>query len=310
MKFIVYGAGAIGAYFGGRLVEAKQDVTFFVRQRRAEQLSAHGLRLESPEGAFTAHVQVATTVEEVQQADVILVAVKGYHLKEALPQIIQLAKQTNAYVLPLLNGIEHVTHLQQALGEEQVLGGFASIIATLNEQGHVLHTSGSSAIQIGTLHPSQRNVIEAIGALQPHVHTNIIVNENIRKGMWSKYMFITAFSGITAATQQPAQAIIEQPATEATAKQIVYEMGQIARLEGVAFSDEEIEKEASRLVKFKPHMTSSMHQDLRKGLPIEVEHLHGGALRIAHNHDIKLPTIATIYGILKPYEHGQLTTSR
>lgn len=48
-----------------------------------------------------------------------------------------------------------------------------------------------------------------------------------------------------------------------------------------------------------------MHQDMRKGLPIEVEHLHGGALRLAAKYQVEVPVIETIYGILKPYENGK-----
>ena len=306
MRFIMYGAGAIGAYFGGRLVEAEQDVTFFVREKRAAQL-ANGLVIESPEGDVEASVNIATAVEHVPAADVVIVAVKGYHFLEALPQIVEIAERTGAYVLPLLNGIEHVTHLQQQLGVEKVLGGFASIIATLNEDGHVIHSSKSSNIQFGALAEGQQEIIAQLASLDEQLRTNFVANENILKGMWKKYMLITAFSGITSSTQQPASAL-QHAATLQVAQTIVREVAQLAALEGVVISAEEVEKEASRLAKFGHAQTSSMHQDLRKGLPLEVEHLHGGALRIAQKHGIAVPTIATVYGILQPYAAGKLHT--
>lgn len=304
MKFIVYGAGAIGAYFGGRLVEAEQDVTFFVREKRAAQL-ASGLVIESPEGNVNTYVNVATTLEQTTTADVLIVAVKGYHFTEALPQIVAIAKKTGAYVLPLLNGIEHVIHLQEQLGKEKVLGGFASIIATLNEQGHVVHASKSSNIQFGALHDTQQSIVHALANLDETLKTSFIVNSDILKGMWKKYMLITAFSGITTTTQQPASAM-QHEATLHVAQTIVREMASIAALEGVQIVEGEVEKEASRLEKFSGTQTSSMHQDMRKGLPLEVEHLHGAALRIAKKHRVSVPTIATIYGILQPHAAGQL----
>jgi 2-dehydropantoate 2-reductase len=45
MRILVVGAGALGGYFGGRLLEAKRDVTFLVRPRRAAQLASAGLRI-------------------------------------------------------------------------------------------------------------------------------------------------------------------------------------------------------------------------------------------------------------------------
>lgn len=305
MNIIVYGAGAIGAYFGGRFAEAGANVTFFVRERRATQL-ANGLTIESPEGNVHMPVQVATSVDDVTTANVIIVAVKGYHFTDALPQIVELANKTNAYVLPLLNGIEHVALLQQALGAHRVIGGFASIIATLNEQGHVIHSSKGSNIQIGALAAEQQPIVDELAAMSEHMHTDVVAQGDILKGMWKKYMLIAAFAGITSTTQQPASCM-QHEATLNVAKTIVREVAQLAQLEGVAFTEEEIEKEAARLEKFKGSMTSSMHQDMRKGLPLEVEHLHGGALRLAQKHGVTVPTIATVYGVLQPYVNGAPT---
>ena len=53
MRILVVGAGAIGGYFGGRLIEAGRDVTFLVRPRRAAELAASGLVVESTAGDFT-----------------------------------------------------------------------------------------------------------------------------------------------------------------------------------------------------------------------------------------------------------------
>ena len=77
-----------------------------------------------------------------------ILAVKGYHLDQAIMQVQTIVQQTGAFVLPLLNGVEHLETLQQTIGKEKVLGGFASIIATLNKQGYVEHTGASSAIKI------------------------------------------------------------------------------------------------------------------------------------------------------------------
>ncbi|MDR7075862.1 ketopantoate reductase [Neobacillus niacini] len=82
-------------------------------------------------------------------------------------------------------------------------------------------------------------------------------------------------------------------------------MGGISRREGIILTEQELEKVANTLLSFKKEATSSMHQDMRKGLLIEVEHLHGGALRLAAKYQVEVPVIETIYGILKPYENGK-----
>ena len=126
----------------------------------------------------------------------VILAVKGYHLDQAIPQVQTIVEQTGAFVLPLLNGVEHLETLQQAVGKENVLGGFASIIATLNKQGHVEHTSGGSSIKFGALHHEQTDICEQLESIHRLVKTNILREENILKHMWKKYIFITAFSEI------------------------------------------------------------------------------------------------------------------
>ena len=107
------------------------------------------MKINSPEGKFeTKDVTVYTVPEKVKDIDLVILAVKGYHLDQAILQVQTIVQQTGAFVLPLLNGVEHFERLQQAVGKEKVIGGLAAIIATLNEQGHVEHTSKSGYCQI------------------------------------------------------------------------------------------------------------------------------------------------------------------
>ena len=308
MNILVQGAGALGAYFGGRLLEAGHNVVFFVREKRSAQLKKEGLKITSPEGNFESNdVTVYTSPEDVQSIDLVILAVKGYHLDEAIPQVQAIVARTGACVLPLLNGMEHVERLQQAIGEEKVLGGFAAIIATLDEHGHVVHTSSSSVAKFGALHHEQRTICEQLEQINEQVKTNLVREDHILKHMWKKYILITAFSGITSAMQLPTGYIASSEATFNVVKKVVNEMNELAKLEGIHLTEQEVEKIANNVKSFKRTATSSMHQDMRKGLPIEVEHLQGGALRLATKHDACVPVIETLYGILKPYENGTPT---
>jgi 2-dehydropantoate 2-reductase len=185
------------------------------------------------------------------------------------------------------------------------MGGFASIIATLNEHGYVEHGSASSAIKFGALHNEQLEICEKLEEVHRQVKTNIVREENILKHMWKKYIFITAFSGITSAMQLPAGFIASNETTFAVARKVIYEMSMLAEKEGISLTAKEVEIMANRLKGFHKDATSSMHQDMRKGLPLEVEHLQGGALRLAAKHHVPVPVIETLYGVLKPYENGK-----
>lgn len=306
MEILVFGAGALGVYFGGRLLEVGQDVSYFVREKRAEQLKKEGLKISSPEGDFECmDIPIFTSLQQVQKADLLILAVKGYHLDAVIPQIQTIVEQTGAFVLPLLNGIEHMERLQRALGYEKVMGGLATIVATLNKEGHVEHTNANSILKYGALHNEQTQICTQLEEIQGQLKTSFIREEDILKHMWMKYAFITALSGITSSMQLPAGYIASNPATLHVAKKVVHEMGTLAEKEGIQLKDVEVEGIVKMLLGFKKEATSSMHQDLRKGLPIEIEHLHGGALRLAAKHQVTVPVIETLYGVLKPYESGR-----
>lgn len=307
MNILIQGAGALGTYFGGRMLEAGQNISFFVREGRAAQLKKEGLKIISPEGNFERNdITIYTSTEKIKNIDLVILTVKGYHLEQAIPQVQTIVQQTGAFVLPLLNGVEHLETLQETIGREKVIGGFASIIATLNEQGHVEHTSKSSIVKFGALHHEQTEICEQLEDIHHQVKTNILREENILKHMWKKYIFITSFSGITSAMRLPAGFIANTEASFVVAKKMILEMVTLAEKEGISLTKQEVESMINKLKGFPKEATSSMHQDMRKGLPIEVEHLHGGALRLAIKHHVNVPVIETLYGVLKPYENGKL----
>jgi len=306
MDILVFGAGALGGYFGGRLLEIGQNVSFLVREKRAEQLKKEGLKIFSPEGNFESKdLSIYTSPEQVEKADIIILSVKGYHLDAIIPQIQLIVERTGAFVLPLLNGIEHVERLQQAVGKEKVIGGLAAIVATLNKEGHVEHTNPNSLLRYGALHSEQTQICDEIEKIQHELKTRFRREKDILKQQWIKYSFITAFSGVTSAMQLPSGYITGTPATYNLAVKVIEEMSTLASKEGVQLTEDDVQGIVKMLKGFPKEATSSMHQDLKKGLPIEIEHLHGGALRLASKHEISLPVIETIYGILKPYENGR-----
>ncbi|GGF24896.1 2-dehydropantoate 2-reductase [Halobacillus andaensis] len=305
MKIVVLGAGALGAYYGARWQETGHEVINLVREGRADQLRTHGLTLHSKMGNYEVpNLTIAESPEEIQEADLVFLSVKGYHLRGTIPWLKELV-QKGAKVLPVLNGVEHLPILQKELGEEAVIGGLAYIIATLDENGHVQHTSTFHDLVFGPLHPSQQQICEEIGIACNQANMDGKQSANILEEIWNKYMFITAFSGITTATNLPIGDVRQYPETFIISKKILQEMKTLANAHHIQLTDEQVENAFEKLNGFDHEMTSSMHQDRRKGLPLEVEHLHGGALRLAEEHELPLPYIQTIHAMIKPFESYQ-----
>ncbi|MES1041271.1 ketopantoate reductase family protein [Peribacillus simplex] len=303
MNIVIIGAGALGSYFGGRLQQAGQDVRYLVRKNRAKQLKENGICITSPHGNYQFNdLHITENVNDIEKVDLVILAVKGQHLQGTLTDL-QVLVEKGAKVLPLLNGLEHVSILQDKLGEEAVLGGSAFIIATLDEKGHVIHSNENHDLIYGPLHPSQKKICDEFGQAAGSAIMKASRTENILIRMWIKYMFITAFSGVTTASNLPIGTIRRFPETNGLLEKVLVEMKELANAYDVGITAENIAQALENMAGLPDESTSSMHQDRRKGLTLEVEHLQGGALRLADKAGLRLPVIGTLYALIKPFEN-------
>ncbi|MFD2044306.1 ketopantoate reductase family protein [Ornithinibacillus salinisoli] len=302
MKIVVIGAGALGAYFGARFEEAGADVTFLVRENRAKQIQDNGVTINSATGNYTFNdPKIVTDVAEIDSVDLVFLSVKGYHLEGTLESLKELKKK-GAHVLPVLNGIEHISILQAELGKDFVIGGLSFIMATLNDHGHVEHNSNFHQLVFGALEPTQTIICNQLEELTSNANIDVVNSKDILHELWKKYMFINAFSGITTATNLAIGPVRSNPATFRIAEMILQEMKYISNAYHVHVTDKDIEVAKSQLMNIPEEGTSSMHQDRRKGLVLELEHLHGGAVRLAKAKGIDVPYLEAVYGMIKPFE--------
>ncbi|WP_313888875.1 2-dehydropantoate 2-reductase [Peribacillus sp. TH24] len=303
LNIVIIGAGALGSYFGGRLQQAGQHVQYLVRKKRAQQLKENGLKITSPHGNYDFNeLHIIEDVKKIEQVDLVILAVKGQHLQGTIPDL-KLLVEKGAKILPLLNGIEHISILQDELSEAAVIGGSAFIIATLNEKGHVIHSNKNHDLIFGPLHPSQTKICDEFEQAVSSAIMGASRTENILIRMWIKYMFITAFSGVTTASNLPIGTIRRFPETNRLLEHVLIEMKKLANAYNVGITEQNVAQALENMADLPDESTSSMHQDLRKGQTLEVEHLQGGALRLAEKVNLKLPVIETLYGLIKPFEN-------
>ncbi|SDR04785.1 ketopantoate reductase family protein [Virgibacillus salinus] len=302
MHIVVLGAGALGGYFGSRWEEAGADVTYLVREKRAKQLHEQGMKVNSTQGNYSvSDLRVVTDVHNIENPGLVFVSVKGYHLTGTLEDLKVLVDK-GAFVLPVLNGIEHISVLQDYLGEESVIGGLSFIVATLNDDGHVEHSSEFHKLVFGPLNPKQSDICQQLRELSSKAKLETIYSDSILQELWKKYLFINAFSGITTATDLPIGPVRDNKDTLKVAELILNEMQQLANSYNIEITDEDVAGAKSNLQNFGYDATSSMHQDRRKGQTLELDHLHGGALRLAEAKGLKLPFTEAVHGIIKPFE--------
>lgn len=199
MKILVLGAGAIGGYFGARLMQAGADVTFLVRERRASQLAARGLVVQSPHGDFTLPPKWLLAKDLDQQYDLVLLACKAYDLDSAIDAI-RPAMGPDSHVLPLLNGLSHLDRLAETFGAARVIGGCCAIPGTLGPEGEVIQMNPVHRIVYGALpgtSPGARTKLEELHALFGKTSVSAALADDMMLEMWEKFVGLATMATMT-----------------------------------------------------------------------------------------------------------------
>lgn len=315
MKIGVMGAGAVGGYFGGLLAKSGVDVRFLVRPARAAQLKKEGFAVRSVHGDFSIDPVVTTSIADMEDVDVLLLAVKNYHLSDALPDLIALT-QKGVVLLPLLNGVKHMDLLKSVIDPGHLLGGSCYIEVTLDGRGHIVQTSDIRDLVFGPLKEAlsvRKDLPDLLMRLQD-VFTNAglpgLLHQEIMREMWKKYVFLCAFSGVTASTRAPIGVTASTPATRRLYQGLVEELLAVAKARDIGLAEHMADVMMKRLEQIDPAMTSSLHRDLEKGLPLEIDSLQGALIEMASESGISTPWHQGVYAVLAPYRGGALSAKK
>jgi 2-dehydropantoate 2-reductase len=303
MRILVVGAGAVGGYFGGRLLQAGRDVTFLVRPRRAAELAKHGLTIRSRLGDF--HRPAPPTVLQEALAepfDLVLLSCKAYDLDGAMASFAKAVGPATA-ILPLLNGMRHIDQLAERFGAERVLGGQCAISATLDAIGAVVHLNDWHALSFGELDGSRSQQIETIAPALLNAGFDARLSGEIRQEMWEKWVFIATAAGITCLMRATVGDYVAAGAADLATK-LLTECASIAAAQGFPLRDPALERGRATMTAVGSPLKASMLRDIEDGKPVEGDQILGDLLRRAAKPDDRsLLRIATLH--VKAYEAGR-----
>jgi 2-dehydropantoate 2-reductase len=302
MRILVVGAGAVGGYFGGRLLEKGEDVTFLIREGRKKQLEESGLAIESVHGNVVLTPKIILSGEEAGSFDVILLSTKAYHLEGAIESFRQYVSK-DTMILPLLNGIVHITKLVDEFGEDRVIGGLCFIETTLDQEGKVIQSSSKHDIVFGELSGERSERILKIETAFSETKTGYRLSENIKKDLWQKYLFIATMSGITTLMRAPIGPIRENASGRATISQLLKEIVAVMKRQDAPLTDDIEIQQMNQIDMLGFSMKASMQRDMEKSQLVEADHLHGYLLDIARREGLAVPVLEAIYANLKIYEN-------
>jgi 2-dehydropantoate 2-reductase len=301
MKILVLGAGGIGGYFGGRLAQAGEDVTFLVRPKRREQIAREGLVIESPLGSAKFPVKTVLAEELKPGYDLVIFTCKAYDLDSAMDAIAP-AMDGKCAVLPQLNGMAHLERLDQRFGRSQVMGGVAQINATLRSDGAVVHMDKLGRIVFGERDKKPSARAQALGEAFAKTNVDWKISPDIVQEMWEKVVFLAALAAATCLFRGNVGEIVAAPGGKEAMERVLASNVAIATAEGYPPRAAAVEFARNRLTDSEGTWSASMMRDLEAGGRVEGDHIVGWMLERARKHGIEDTILALAYTNLKTYE--------
>jgi 2-dehydropantoate 2-reductase len=307
VRILVLGAGGIGGYFGGRLLQAGRDVTFLVRARRAAQLRKTGLVIRSPAGDAQLPNPPMVLADRVQEPfDLILLSCKAYDL-EAAVRAIGPAVGPNTKILPLLNGMRHLEVLEAQFGKDAVLGGQCFISVALDAEGHVVHFNPSHTITFGERGGAPTHVGESIRDVLCGAGFDVLLSSAIVQEMWEKWIFIASMAGLTCLMRASIGDVMVA-AGPGIATALYAECAEVARSAGFAPSPTAVQRTEAFLTNRESELMASMLRDIERGAQTEGEHILGDLVRRRVGSAPAVSLLALAYAHVKAYETRRART--
>ncbi len=302
MKIAVVGVGGVGGYFGGRLANAGIDVTFIARGATLEALRSRGLRVESIQGDFElGRVSATHDPSSVGPVDAILMAVKTWQLPEAAASLGPMIGPRTA-VVPLENGIEAPDILSSIVSPSSVLGGLCAIVSFIVEPGWIRHPAFDPIVMFGELdnHPSER--VRALQEAFLKAGVKAEVPPDIRRSMWTKFLFITPMSAVGAITRVPVGVWRSVAEVREVVDEALREIVALAAARGTDLGADALAKTWERYDALAAASTASMQRDVMEGRPSELEAQLGAVVRLGREVGVATPVAEILYRCLLPQE--------
>ncbi|GGV36632.1 ketopantoate reductase family protein [Streptomyces spectabilis] len=274
----VLGPGGIGGLLAALLSRAGHRVICVAAEETARTLRRDGIRVHSAQfGDFTAAVEADMLLRE--PVDLCLVTVKQTALDAALDRVPPHLLD-EGYVLPLLNGVEHLDTLRKHFGAERVTPAVIRVESTRTAPGVIEHGSPFLEIDLAVRH--EPHVPLAALLTSAGADTRVVPDENAV--LWAKLAFLAPFALLTTRYGLPIGDI--RSARRAELEALVEETTAVSRACGAPTDATGI---LARYDAFPPGSKSSMQRDAEAGRPLELDAIGGALLRAADRHGIPIP---------------------
>jgi 2-dehydropantoate 2-reductase len=304
--------GAVGGYFGGRLVESGANVTFLVRPERARLLARHGLVIKSPSGDARIEVKTIAAGESAAPFDIVLLACKSFDLESAEDAIAPHI-DGGAVVLPLLNGMAHVEHLGARFGHGRVAGAVCQCSTTVNAAGEIEQLNPIARLVFGRFeeqpNPHEINpLLDALLAVTAKAKFSSTRQDPIDRSLWEKWLMLAALAGMTTLMRASVGEIMATKEGAELMAEFLEETIAVATEADYPPAPDYLASVRKLLFEQGSRFTSSMLRDMEAGRPIEGDHIIGDMYRRAHEMGLDAQLLRVAQCHLQAYEARRART--
>lgn len=306
MKIAVMGSGGVGGFYGGRLAHIGCDVTFVARGAHLEALRSNGLTIENASQGDIHVPRVKATDDPawIGPVDLVLIAVKLWDTEAAARAVRPIVGPRTA-VLSLQNGVIKDDILRGELGRSNVMGGVAYVATTIARPGVIRQTGTLQRLIFGEYDGGRSERAKALLAALLEAGIQAELSDDIRRTLWEKYVFLVGLSGSTSTMRTPIGPIRQNPQTRAFLLELMKETVAVGRALGVNLPEDYAAQRLAFADSVSPDMTSSLHHDLDRGNPLEVEWLSGGVVKLGEKAGMAAPMNRAVWDILALHANGK-----
>ena len=281
MEHAVLGAGAVGGLVGTALASIGEAVTVLVRPERLPDYPAN-LSAERPSGTITAPAKVSATL--ANPVDVLWIATKTYQLETALGSVQSLPR----YVVPLLNGVDHVEVLRERFGRNRVLPATIAVEAERIAPGRFVQRSPFVNLNLAS---SGEQVLGAIVARLRGLEFTCKFIPNEHTLLWSKLCFLGPLALVTSASGLNKGEVYADAEWKRKLISAMTEACAVAKASGAEVEPVQIQAIYDALP---AGIRSSMQKDLAAGRPLELDAIGGPIVRGGERYGVDVPTTAAL----------------
>ena len=298
MRILVYGAGAVGGFFGGLLARSGEDVHFVARGGQFDALRTTGLTIDSTLlGAISIPaVSVARSARDVGTVDLALVCVKTHQLPDVFDDLAS-AVGRHTVIVPLQNGVEADEQLSARFPDHAVLPAVVYVGATVDAPGVVRHVAAGT-IGIGTNRPDDEIVLPAIREVLEKTGQPVHISRDIQRERWHKLIWNAAFNSVSAITGREPADLVSRPETRALIVNIMEEVLAVGRACGVNLRREDIDEHIAWTERA-PGLRTSTMVDRERGRRMESDGLIGVVVRKGRQAGVPTPSCGAVYALLQ-----------